>query len=410
MLEMLLHEPEETTAGNEYILKQTTFQQVVPWVVPKDVYSICAVCIGDGTLAGGGLSWRNDIPVTPGETIWLQLTASTPSATGHAWIHRNPETVCIAQAGNTTNSTNVFVAGGRGGKGANPINHGGGNGGNGARYGSTTNQAGGGAGGYMGNGGIAANGGGNTASAADSGGGSGGRISGSFPGNAEGGSVGLHGIGGTGVNTDLVYPNNGNDGSLSSVMCGGGRPASVPAYNGGIRLIWGPGYSYPYYAVEKEPNVVPVMTSENTPNGYVVTASSTNQFVTKLKPYMVFSRDMTLATADAGWAAKDATNNATGICDEWLMIELPEPAIVKRYSLKSTSNTQGIIDYQIQGSDDGVNFNVIDTRVNRPNNTFGVLTEYNIPNNIAYKYYRIHITKVSKSATLRITHLNYYTA
>jgi hypothetical protein len=64
----------------QFAVASSSNQQVF-WVVPDDVYSICAVAVGAGGGAaycpgtstgsgsgggGGGLSYRNNIPVTPG--------------------------------------------------------------------------------------------------------------------------------------------------------------------------------------------------------------------------------------------------------------------------------------------------------------------------------------------------------
>ena len=63
--------------------QQYTSYGTYSWVVPADVYDVHVVCIGGGgggydgwanpSGGGGGLGWKNNIPVTPGETIQVQV-------------------------------------------------------------------------------------------------------------------------------------------------------------------------------------------------------------------------------------------------------------------------------------------------------------------------------------------------
>ena len=146
------------------------------WEVPESIVSICAVCVGGGGGSssgfsanikgagggGGALSYKNNISVTPGETLTIIVGAAGAGASagqfsnggnaGSTSIKRSTTTLLIAYggAGGTYNGS-----GGSGGSTWGSAD-GGGNGGNG---GTPTNDwdgvgcGGGGAGGYSGNGG-----------------------------------------------------------------------------------------------------------------------------------------------------------------------------------------------------------------------------------------------------------------
>lgn len=254
MIELLLTSGSNKSPVNDFVLTQTSADEKIPWIVPDGVESICVVCVGHGALGGGGLAWRNNIPVIPGESFYIHFRVWTTQFDGLTGLYRDENTpLCRAIAGRwaeRNNTVSFYVLGGNGGKSSHAINDGGGSGGRGHRSG-TGRYAGGGAGGYLsdsflGKGGDAApDTNTSTVGGANSGSGSGGRSLG----NSKGGGVGLYGIGLTGGNGRVVSPYNGQDGSPADVMCGGGGYGVTSDFNGGIRIIWGEGYSYPYNAV-----------------------------------------------------------------------------------------------------------------------------------------------------------------
>lgn len=208
------------------------------WVVPAGVTELngCAIATGFGTGAGGGLSWRNNIPVTPGETLQIVNLANTSSnSLLGVGVKRGADWLLVAYCGDWSNLT-----GGKGGKNADAINDGGGNGGNGIliTLGSQPGYCGGGAGGYTGNGG---NGG---AFEGQGGGGGGGGYYYESPNRYRGTG------GGTGI---IKAGANGSAGSRNSRTVAGtpGSDGSSTTYGGGVggksgvRLIWGKGRSYP---------------------------------------------------------------------------------------------------------------------------------------------------------------------
>ena len=203
----------EKRGQNEYTTPGTH-----SWTCPEGVFFVNVVCVGAGGAgtgynsfdgqyqegnggAGGGLGWKNDIQVTPGQSYVVQVGQAgsvqvTPQSAGGSGTNSSGDSYFI-------NATTV-----KGGAGENAlpgtftasggdfVGDGGGNGGDGGQGGSFTG-GGGGAGGYSGNGG---DGGANTTGAAGQGGGGGGGsygyISSSNKTNGGGGGgVGLQGEG-----------------------------------------------------------------------------------------------------------------------------------------------------------------------------------------------------------------------
>ena len=202
------------------------------WVVPVGVTSICAVAVGcGGDTAGGCLSYKNDIAVTPGETLTIDITTS------HSRIVRGGSTVLLRAPANSTSVTGAV--GTAFGGGANYTD-------------ATLGTVGcGGAGGYAGKGGSCSTvvgGAGN----AGTGGAGGAGYHGSTPSaGGGGGGVGLLGMGasGAGGTASSIGGKGGSGGGdagniLNPGSYGGGGSYSTPS-KGGVRIMWGGGRSYP---------------------------------------------------------------------------------------------------------------------------------------------------------------------
>jgi hypothetical protein len=262
------------------------------FTVPENVNRISILCVGGGgggrgndeadLLAGGGgggggLSYSNNVPVIPGETLTIYAgrggagsNGITPGGGGYSAVKRsNGEWLCYAYGGDPGNqATSGFLgAGADGGFGGasvgSPYNlyiSGGGNGGDGGDGGGfeAVGGGGGGAGGYTGNGGQGAN---TSAGYAGSGGGGGGGGAGSSTGNtstsvAGGGGVGIYGEGQSGAGGTANIGGGGGSGGANGVSGGsgnggqyggggGGRDEQVNSFNGGdgakgaVKIIWG---------------------------------------------------------------------------------------------------------------------------------------------------------------------------
>lgn len=218
-------------AGGNAVTGQATYAADVigagtfTWVCPAGVTSVSVVAVGNGVYSGGGLGWKNNISVVPGNSYTVVVGAGALLKTSSYFI--SPSTV----AGN--NGTAYYGAPGGGFTG-----DGGGSGGTSGDAGDGSYTPGfGGAGGYTGGGGSGGSGDGGGPSAGGSGsggGGGGGGGSVSFD-PVRGGGVGLKGSGSSGVGG---YPGaDGQPGSSGTgAMYGGGNDGY--GYSGAVRIIW----------------------------------------------------------------------------------------------------------------------------------------------------------------------------
>ena len=131
------------------------------WVCPAGVTSVSVVCVGGGSSGngaigaaggGGGLGYKNNIPVTPGQTYNVVVAGDSSSS----YYYSSFISASLVRADTAMDRY-----------GAGYLGDGGGNGGLG-------NTGGGGAGGYSGTGGAGASGVGNGTAGTGGGGGGGG--------------------------------------------------------------------------------------------------------------------------------------------------------------------------------------------------------------------------------------------
>ena len=196
------------------------------WTPPKGVRSVCVVCVGGAGASpgvvdggGGGLGWKNNIPVIPGVSYTVGVGLA-------GWISNGGDSYFI------TSSIVCGYGGNQNGNGGLYTGDGGGTGGN----------NGGGAGGYSGDGG---DGGG----AAPDGGGGGGITTyngaggvGLF-GEGESGSAGNGGSGGENGRAGST----GNYPGMGGQYGGAGNSVYGKAIggHGAVRIIWGAGRAFP---------------------------------------------------------------------------------------------------------------------------------------------------------------------
>ena len=209
------------------------------WVAPTGVTSVSVVAVGSGgsgygTLSGGGggggLGWRNNIPVTPGQSYTVVIGDSSSAS-----YFISTGTVCGFFGGNYGGGY-IGVGGGTGGDGGYSLTGGGG-----------------GAGGYSGTGGRGGYTGVVTGTSGAGGGGGGGGHAQSYSGGG-GGGVGIFGQGSNGSGGSYGSPNGycGVGGSYSTsyvissggLYGGGGGGDGNGGMGGGsggggaVRLIW----------------------------------------------------------------------------------------------------------------------------------------------------------------------------
>jgi hypothetical protein len=194
---------------------------VYTWVAPAGVTKVSVLAIGGGAMGGGGLGYKNNITVVPGNSYSLRVGQG--------------------QSGNSCQAQSYFCSpslvrggGSIGFSGASYTGDGGGNGG----CNPSTNSGGGGAGGYAGKGG---NGGGgsfaNGCAGAGGGGGGGGGAYNYSCGGGGGGGTGIYGQGSSGSGGGPRFGGGGG----SSGNCG-----SNGGFNGGNGGRYGGGTGSPY--------------------------------------------------------------------------------------------------------------------------------------------------------------------
>ena len=229
------------------------------WVAPAGVTSVCVVCVGGGSYqSAGGLGWKNNITVVPGNTYSVRVGTASPFEYSNAQSSYFISDATVSGGGGVWQSS-----------GGTFVGTGGGNGG-----GSSGNLGAGGAGGYTGNGasppgtynvnGLAGAGGGGGSGAlvfdggqdAYSGGGGGVGILGQGANGAGGvrsGAVAGGGGGGSGGgngSTATVYYGPGNGGLYGGAGGGGLNISEGVNYfqlgsAGAVRIIWGAGRAFP---------------------------------------------------------------------------------------------------------------------------------------------------------------------
>ncbi len=261
------------------------------WTCPEGVTSVCAVAVGAGGplqgssgaggfdgCSGGGLGWKNNISVTPGQTYTVVVGTPDNNGAGDSYFIN---TSTVKGGGGTGSYQGGSVAG-------DYYGDGGGNGGVGGSrwtwdgYGAGAG-GGGGAGGYSGDGGAGGKGGSSYqlqsapngdgpqgGNGVDGQGGGGGGAGGAGNGSAGGGGVGIYGEGTSGTGGDkYTYGSStstpmgtggsgGGDGGDTNISDGGdggnygggagsygnGGPVGTSA-GGAVRIIWGEGRAFP---------------------------------------------------------------------------------------------------------------------------------------------------------------------
>ena len=243
------------------------------WTAPANVTSVSVVCVGGGggggsgngleAGSGGGLGWKNNISVTPGQSYTVQVgdrgIGNSSGGTDGGDSYFMTVNVCRGGGGDGNN-----------GSGGDWTGNGGGNGGQYQAFGG-----GGGAGGYSGDGNSGTGGaGGSGASNGLTGGGAGGGGVGIFgrgPSGSNagfvnttgatmpGGGGGSFGSSGTSGTVSTYGPNYNSDGNYGKAggNYGGGAGGNASSYDtsyggsdgeggtGAVRLIWGAGRSFP---------------------------------------------------------------------------------------------------------------------------------------------------------------------
>lgn len=133
--------------------------------------------------------------------------------------------------------------------------------------------------------------------------------------------------------------------------------------------------------------ISPIMTSNTTPEPYVVARSST--YAADHEAWCAFNYAIDGVDANSRWAT--ISNQAT---PSWLSVDLSTPQLVNAYKVVARTSavlTQSPKTWTFEGSHDNISWDVLDTQTvvwsygNEPK-------VFSIPNETAYRYYRIYIT------------------
>ena len=256
------------------------------WTVPAGVTSVCIICVGGGAGAdggnsggGGGLTWINDVPVTPGTILKVKQGktggrngSGNPSGSDtdgqESYVKDASGNLIIQADGGRKNASDGGPGeGGTSSKvGSNyqSLTYGGGNGGA-ANQGNSGKGGGGGAGGYSGAGGV----GGQSCGygGPGSGGGAGGGGGHCSQDGGQGGGVDIYGQGSDGAGgADGNYASPGQGGSGGGAGAGtygqwteekgkyggGSGAGSGGAGRGAVRILWGAGRAFPSTNVQQD--------------------------------------------------------------------------------------------------------------------------------------------------------------
>ncbi|UOK65274.1 discoidin domain-containing protein [Paenibacillus sp. OVF10] len=139
-------------------------------------------------------------------------------------------------------------------------------------------------------------------------------------------------------------------------------------------------------------SMIPAMTSNTTPQG--VAAASTT-YSASLEAWKAFDKN----TADAGWLMESNKWNGA-----WISYTFPQPTVINKYGIKgpnSNASTDNAKSWRFEGSNDGTNWTVLDTKTNQPAWSTGEYREYVFTNKDTYKTCRLVFTANNGGAYVR---------
>ncbi|MBN3162379.1 discoidin domain-containing protein [Pectobacterium brasiliense] len=153
-------------------------------------------------------------------------------------------------------------------------------------------------------------------------------------------------------------------------------------------------------------HAVPIMTSDNTPAGVVVSASSYDEATTA--PYKAFNRILGGFSDRQTWFS---STTGTGRPPQWLRVDLPITSTVWSYEIAGRNDTsvgftQRPTVWKIQGSDDGTSWIDIDSRTGIIWSSLGEVKTFDISSPAPYLKYRILVSAVDNGPNVGISVLN----
>lgn len=140
-------------------------------------------------------------------------------------------------------------------------------------------------------------------------------------------------------------------------------------------------------------NLIALMTSNNTPSG---TANASSEYSASYQAWEAFNG--ILSTGGDAWLAGATTG--------WLAYNFQTPKVVNRYNIYCQNTGNAMEDaarspksWTFEGSNDGINWTVLDSRNNITSWIVGTPNSYECNNTISFNRYRINITANGGSAS-----------
>ncbi|ASA22786.1 hypothetical protein B9T62_19455 [Paenibacillus donghaensis] len=206
-----------------------------------------------------------------------------------------------------------------------------------------------------------------------------------------------------------VYPSHtsGSDTTSSSVTANFGAtlfkyaiPNGFKVYNGNHKILLSSGEKIQSVSIGSglySENVIPIMSSNTSLAGI----SSANLISTvELDAWKAFD-----GSSSTYWY----TNSGTG---GWLQFKFNIPIKIEKYkvlSLGASYPGNNIKNWTFEGSNNGSNWNVLDTKTNVLDWITGMFKEFAITNDSTYIYYRLNITATGAAAPPAICELTMHT-
>lgn len=152
-------------------------------------------------------------------------------------------------------------------------------------------------------------------------------------------------------------------------------------------------------------SIVPPMTSNTAPAGY--TASASSQYSATFAPFCAFDGVLPITDASNCWMAASST------CAGWLAIALPAAKGLCKYKITSRGNTGADPSaFTREGSNDGIQWTVLDTRTGITNWTIGSSNTFELDASklaATYNRFRLNVTAcASADSYLAIGELTLY--
>ncbi|PWC17481.1 discoidin domain-containing protein, partial [Brenneria nigrifluens] len=179
---------------------------------------------------------------------------------------------------------------------------------------------------------------------------------------------------------------------------------SLKPYTGSTQALMADGAFYStdvrsdgeYLSLQNAANsIIPAMTSNTTPTGYVASASSQQS---PYLPYRAFDATQPNNTYQNSWVSSTAPSESS---PQWLRIDLPSKQMITRYTLINRPHTSNNpndvfapISWTLQGSDNGTDWDNIHSVVDDDQNIYKEqIRNFELSSPVSYANYRLLFTK-----------------